>query len=260
MHKSKDPDKQIAAVNLYLDESGGQDPNTPVAVVAGILINRSHYQPFEDSWEEMLQRYGMEPPLHMKEFGRPHGRFAVMTDVDRHELFAEATELINAHKIASIAAKITNAEYEAHVPQEVRDKFSAYGMCFNLAAVMNHQLAEHNSYKEKIAFFLDIGNPYASHVVKAHAAMYQTQQEHFLHVGPLSFDDDKDFGVLQAADVIAWGTRRRASGIALDYPFNPIMGIFGEEHHAEASWESHLLKGLADGLMLRMAEAKERTE
>jgi hypothetical protein len=259
-HGSDSPDKKTAAVRLYLDESGGDDPGTPHAVVGGVLINYSYFLHFEEEWDRMLETHGFTPPIHMKEFG-PHGRFADISPCCRRELFLEIVELINSHKIASIAATLSNEEYKANIDEKVRDEFSVYGMCFILSVVMNHKLAVHKSYGERIPFILDTGNPHKGHVVSAHAAMIEWQKESFLHVGGLHFEDDKDFGILQAADVVAWGVRRRTTGKPFGYAFEPIRDILNkQEGHGEADWKAEWLKEMSEGVMKRYLEAKAKAD
>jgi hypothetical protein len=47
LHNSESSENETAAVRLYLDESGSKDPGTPQALVAGLLINYSHFLAFE---------------------------------------------------------------------------------------------------------------------------------------------------------------------------------------------------------------------
>ena len=260
LHKEDSAEKETAAVTLYLDESGGNDPNTPQAVVGGLVINRSHFLPFEECWDHMLDAHGIIPPLHMKEF-TPHGRFAGMSHCCRRELFLEVAELIHSHKIASIAASITNAEYEAIILREARHGFSLYGMCYLLVLEMNHKLAE-GKYDGRIPFILDIGNPYADHIRQVHATALLVQKEsRFLHAGGLYFDDDAEFGVLQAADIIAWGSRRVASGNPFPKGLEPVGEMLASERgHNEASWKAGWLRELSEGFLRIVAEMKATNE
>jgi hypothetical protein len=247
---------EIPAVRLYLDESGGDDPGTPQAVVGGVLIRYSFLLHFEEEWDRMLETHGITPPIHMREFGT-HGRFADISPRGRRELFLKIAELINFHKIASMAATLSNEEYKANVDEKVREEFSVYGMCFILAAVMNHKLAASKSYGKRIAFILDTGNPHKDHIVKAHATMIEWQKESFLNVGGLYFEDDRDLGILQAADVVAWGVRRRTTGKPFGYGFEPINDILNkQEGHGEADWEAGWLKDVSEAVMKRYLEAK----
>jgi hypothetical protein len=254
-HKSDNSDKETATVRLYLDDSGGDDPGTPHAVIGGILINHSYFLHFEEVWDRMLATHGVTPPIHMKEFG-PYGRFADISPRRRHELFLEIAELINFHKLVSMSATLSNTEYRANVDTKVREEFSVYGMCFILAAVMNHKLAASKSYGKTIPFILDTGNPHKGHVAKAHAAMIEWQKDEFLNVGGIHFEDDKHLGILQAADVVAWGARRRTTGKPFGYSFEPINDILKkQEGHGEAGWDAGWLKEVSDAVMKRYVEA-----
>ncbi len=258
MHGSGSSLQDTAAVRIYLDESGGEDPGTPHAVVGGMIINRSRYLEFEDAWDAMLDRYCLTPPLHMKEFGRPHGRFAKVSNACRFELFSEISELVNTNKIYSLSASLTNAEYQDEVNKTIRDKSSVYAMCFLLALMMTHKIAEAHSYHDRIPFIVDVGNPYAEHVRASHAQAIRMQNEGtFLNVGGLHFEDDRDFGILQAADVIAWGARREATNISFGIPFSPVTRILERERgHARVSWKTQWMDKLSENVMLRYAEAQ----
>ena len=255
------PDNETSFVRLYLDESGDESPSTPIAVIGGMLINASYFPHFEEAWDKMLDRHGIAAPLHMKEFGRPHGRFARIGDCCRHELFAEVADLINHHKILSIGATISNEQYQKHIPQIVRDRFSVYAMCFLMTVVMNHKLAELSGYAKKVSFILDNGNPKAEHVRQGHAEAIRLQKAgQFLNVGSLVFGDDGDLGCLQAADVIAWGVRRRATNIPFGGSFSPIESILDETtKHAEHKWTDDWLQQLGGNIAERL-EREQKNE
>lgn len=247
-YNSYDPDRETIAVRLYLDESDdGQR-----AVLGGMLINRSYYPHFEEAWDELLDDFKMPPPLHMNEFGRPHGRFAQMDDCCRRELFERVAELVNFHKLWSLDAQIGTAHYNRHISETVQKKFSLYGLCFLMTAAMNRRFAEFNKYKKEIAFVLDSGNSKAGHVLEAHGQMIKMQRAgEFANVGPLAFVDDTNLGCLQAADVIAWGARRKSSGKPLGSGFEPINKIL-EEKSPHFNWQPSWLEELSHRLEARI--------
>jgi hypothetical protein len=76
-------------VTCYLDESA-TDGGTPQAVVGGLQMNESHFLGFDPAWREMLHDFGLEPALHMKDFG-PHGRFFVTVQVVEGVLRSDGT-------------------------------------------------------------------------------------------------------------------------------------------------------------------------
>lgn len=257
LHDSESSENETAAVRLYMDESGARD--TPKAVVGGILINYSDFLEFEKAWDRMLVEHGLVAPLHMKEFGK-NGRLGSMSERCRRELFYEVAGLINMNKICTIAAQLTTSEYEAYLPTEVKNKFDVYGMCFNLAAMANHKLAESKQYDGRIPFILDIGNPHADHVRKAHKALLDMQREGpFLNAGGLYFDDDAILGILQAADVVAWGARRKASGQHFPAGMEPIRSVLTPRSgHNEVEWKPEWIKDLGENLGKLLARQKAK--
>jgi hypothetical protein len=182
MHNSYDPDNELVAVRLYLDESDDQTH----AVLGGMLINHSFFAHFEEAWEQMLEAHNIQPPLHMKEFGRPHKRFAQMDDCCRHNLFLEVVDLINFHKILSIDTVLGIDEYNECLSERVSKKFSLYAMCFVMTVAMNKRIAETKNYQKEIAFILDSGNSKKGHVVEAHREITKIHKTEFMNLGPLA--------------------------------------------------------------------------
>jgi hypothetical protein len=261
MHGSGTSAQETAAVRLYLDDSGSSDPGTPDALLGGMLINYRGFHTFEDSWQEILDRHKIISPLHMKEFGKD-GRLGYVTSTCRFELFSEIAELINSHKLYSMVSILNNAQYKKCVAKEVQKNFSFYGMCFLLMVMLNHKLAEGNKHTGRIPFILDTGNPNKGHVVDAHAEAIKMQRDTFMHLGGLHFEDDRDFGILQAADVIAWSSRRKSVKKVLPQSFSPLERILTEENgHIEKPWTEDWLSEISKRVMkryeLEKAEADE---
>jgi hypothetical protein len=137
MHHSEDPNKKTLAVTCYIDESGGTDSNNQIGVVAGLVLNKSGFLSFDHYWTDLLFRYKIEPPLHMNEFGK-HGRLGYFKYQERAALFTEVAEIINYHKIVSIAAVLNKNQFETCMHEDVRNKMGFYGFCFVLCVQINH--------------------------------------------------------------------------------------------------------------------------
>ncbi len=237
MHQSDEKSRQTAVVTCYLDESGMHD-GAPIAVVAGLLLDKSKFGTFDEKWKTMLADHSITPPLHMKEFRRPKGRLANISNENRRTLFSEVVTVINKHKIYSVAATLTTEQFGKYFTRQFRrEAMSVYGMCFILCAQMNHMLAMKNHYGERIAFLMDSGNQYANHVRGAHAAM-QEEEWKAMQVGSLTFDKDERWSPLQGADVIAWASRVRAQGDQFTNGYEPLARLFDEAHAQEPYPES----------------------
>jgi len=256
MHRDTDkPESKTASLRLYMDESGGAD--TLHAVVGGVLIYRRGFLEFEEAWDRLLAEYCIGG-IHMKEFGEPDSELSKLSSCKRHDLFIEACSLIDKYRAVTIVATLSNQEYVDNVPQEVRRKFSLYGMLFNLTVVMNHKLAEFNKHDDPIPIILDAGNPHKKHVVSAHEFMLKRFQKiaGYIHLGALAFDDDKVLNILQAADIVAWGTRRRICGFPFGYGFSPINDFLtsDESHHAEIPWKAEWLREFGANIARRIQD------
>ena len=233
------------AVNCYLDESA-TDGSTPQAVVGGVLLDRGGFVGFDMEWREFINARGLAPGLHIRDFGRK-GRFSRVSNTDKSDIFADAVRMINQHKIYSVAATISHDKYRTILDLGTRQVMSVYGLCFILSAYENHRRAVFNKYTKNIGFILDSGNPYAGHVVGAHATLLECQKSEPLNVGSLTFDQDDNVTALQAADVVAWSVRRRLVGMPFNNGYEPLVGIF-DEAHSEQSWDGDTLQPLAHEL------------
>ncbi len=248
MTHSDDPRATLAAVTCYLDESA-TDGNTPTAVVGGVLMNRGSFLGFDAAWKLFLGKFNLWPAFHMKDFGA-HGRFGHFTPAERVSIFKEAVLLVNNYKIYSLAATLEHCEYREAVHPVVRDGMSTYGMCFIAAVALSEHLATHNQYTKKLPYVLDSGNPYAQHVLSAHEGMVEEQQKGsgLVHMGGLSFVKDEDLTPLQAADIVCWAVRRKATEKPFNNGFEPLEAAINPLTHSQANYPKHAMKAVSDDL------------
>jgi len=237
-------DSRLAAMlHCYLDESATEG-DTPVAVVAGVVLEMDRFAWLDIAWQRAIIKHQAEPYIHMKDFAQ-HGRFKGWSARARTALFTDLAEIIMEHKRYSIAARLMPSEYNRHFSAFPPDrKLSIYSMCFLMLAMVQGRYAENSKYKDKIPFLMDDGNKYWAEVKHAHNFLANAFQEIYpVHVGSLSFGDDKEVRALQAADVIAWTVRRKISGGAFTNGFEPLLDVLGEthlEHPVEEAWMAEI--------------------
>jgi hypothetical protein len=247
MHHSEDPNEETLAIRCYLDESG-TDSNSQNAVVAGLILNKPGFLSFDKYWSDLLFRYEIEPPLHMREFGKD-GRLGRFDYKKRNAIFTEVADIINYHKYVSIAAVLNKNQFETFVHEDIRKSMGFYGFCFLLCVQINHQQHEHMNYQDNIAFLLDDGTQHKGHILGARDAILKWQKTRPLHVAGITFDDDTRVSALQAADVIAWAVRKRAEGVPLNKGFEPIAKILDADDHLQSLWEDKWLRELSESLI-----------
>jgi Protein of unknown function (DUF3800) len=246
MHHSDDADLETLAVTCYLDESA-TDGYTPTAVVGGLLINKSHFLGLDGEWRSLLDEFGL-PAIHMKDFGG-HGRFGNLQPDVRSAIFTRIISIIRNHNICTLATTLDHAQSRSLISLTVRKAMSPYGMCFIACVLGNHQIAAAHNYQRLIAFIVDTGNPYATHIVEAHNALEMVQKDgNFLHLGSLTFGNDEQITALQAADVICWAVRRRSAGLRFTNGFEPLESILDDKGHNQAEFPEASMRALLQRL------------
>jgi hypothetical protein len=247
MHHSDDPDRRGFAVSCYLDESGTHG-GSPQSIVAGLVLNQSGFLTLDTLWENLLARHNIVYPLHMKEFG-PDGKFGHISIGDRKLLFDQAAKIINYNKIHSIAFVVDQSKFNTIIDKRIRRHLGVYGACFMGCAHIAFLSAEHSQYKKDIAFVVESGNKHANHIRNAHKEMINIENNKAMniHVGSLTFASKK-ISALQAADIIAWGVRRKVAGEHFPKGFEPIKDIFGHNHD-QRTWKEEWLYSLNDAIL-----------
>jgi hypothetical protein len=229
MHHSDDPERLTLAVACYLDESG-IDQHNPLAVMAGIVLRRERFIRFDSDWNDILSKFKIDPPIHMKEFGK-HGRHGHLDYPTRNELFTELAYIINRYKIHSVAVTLNHEQYNKMLSDKTKKEVSIYGLCFMLCAHQCFAMTQVNHYYGRMAFLMEEGNEFAEDVRRAHKGMMKMRKEGATYIsdGSLTFEP-KELSPLQAADIIAWGVRRKVSNVPIIKGFEPIVRIFDGKH------------------------------
>jgi hypothetical protein len=81
-------------------------------------MTRIQSKAFAERWTKMLERYRIEPPLHMTEFSR--GKYAGWYPEMKRAVFLDASKLINEHKLYSLSVAISQEDFKSELTEEVR--------------------------------------------------------------------------------------------------------------------------------------------
>ncbi len=163
------------------------------------------------------------------------------------------------YKLASIGSTLDPADYrrEFSFLKKAKNKrykpendelMSIHSACFLQAAVIQSKIALAMRYGHDIPFMLDAGCPDRACIDKAHAYLKEEFPHEFVfedgsqvktYAGGITWEDDTKFSALQAADVVAWAVRRKASGKSFSGGTEPLEGILvdrhADQHYAGAS-------------------------
>src|SRR5580658_10457093 len=89
-----------------LDESGVDGNRSPVATMAGIVLEYDRFTWLDLDWQKTLTKHNVCSVVHMTDFGKT-GVLADVPDYIRLPLFTDLVRVINEHKRYSIAATLS---------------------------------------------------------------------------------------------------------------------------------------------------------
>jgi uncharacterized protein DUF3800 len=220
----------------YIDESG-TDNNSPIAVVAGLVLDDPGYLWLDVEWSKILKRYGIEHPIHMREF-TPNGVFKALTHNTRRSLFTDLVSAINEHKLMSLGATLTADQYRQHFNDITQ--FSMYAACFsNLVMLSGQGLEAYGNHRWPLSYFLDDGNTYKAQILEGRPLLLKA----FPRIAAIEFLSDSHVNALQAADVVSWAVRRHLSGI-IAHGLEPLDYLF-DQHHLVLDYKEEWMRDVA---------------
>jgi hypothetical protein len=234
-----DSAREAFDVVCYLDDAATDHRTVDHAVLGGVVFNRSGFTLFDEHWIDLMHRYGVEQPFHMREL-TPHGRLSHVTGCRRWCLLADVMGAINDFKIHTVAISLNNREHERQFSDKLQAAMRVYRLTFMAVALAIHQNAESKNYPKPIAYVLDAGTKHRGQVLDTHRVMQRDRERAGWHLGPISFENDKFSTALQAADVVAWTKRRLDSGTPLPDEFEPLRDLFAENYVTAVVTESLL--------------------
>jgi hypothetical protein len=216
-----------APVVCFLHESATDANDTDFAVLGGLVINRKDLPEFDAAWAAMLAQHQL-PSLHMIDLG-PSGPYPHVVGDACRAMLADAVKAINKCRIFSFGASWDNRAHEVLFSANLRKRlFSVYSMIFMMAVEINRGSAAGQHYEGVIDYVLDDGNRFKRHVGQMHKSIRALPALADRRVGSLKFDSDSRVFALQAADVIAWATRREFSGEGLSGVHEPLKTLFDQ--------------------------------
>jgi hypothetical protein len=235
LHHSEDDNRLVLGLRCYLDDSGSDD-GSPLVTCGGPLMERLNFKAFSDRWALMYERnqFGgcrLEQPLHMSDFVGL-GKYSGLYPEFKRALFRDVAKLINDHKLYSISIAVSQIDYQELLGEDVRNKLmGAYGFAF-FALVLAHQAVSEMlaTGPLKTSYLVDSGFGHQDQLNGAHKLIedFERASGEFRHTGALATQSDDEVPPLQAADAIAWASRKMQLCGELPEGFEPLADAISE--------------------------------
>ena len=228
MHRSYLPNNATMALTAYFDDSGS-DTASAITVIGGPVMSRQACLEFQSEWSQMLDLYDILHPLHMKDFPQG-GKHARLPKGIKSEMFGKAARIINGFKLFSISIGVPQPEFNATLPEKVRKRLiGPYALAFFCAVLANRSICDQSALygEQAISYLVDDGSVGKGQLMKAHTEIVklETSTGGVRNTGSIDFDVDDQVSALQAADVVAWASRRKAVYGQLRGDFVPLEEV-----------------------------------
>jgi len=198
---------------LYCDDSGTHD-QSEIAVASCIIATPEQWEMFIRDWEwvNTIEDFGV---FHMADFVSKHKQFSSAEWQDqekRDRTLKRLINLINTRKRITVGAAVNKADYDAEVPEDLRERFKLgkNHYTFAVRACMGRILKWRSKYgyKDGIQFVFDQMSKGTGEINAVfEQALREPKEialEHGIYEGCWSFQSKRTQLPLQAADILAW--------------------------------------------------------
>jgi hypothetical protein len=118
-----------------------------------------------------------------------------------------------------------------------------------MAVEVNRAKSEREGSRSVIDYVLDDGNQYKKHILQFHDAIHKNSDLAEFRVGALTFNTDTNVPALQAADVVAWASRRRKAGMPMTRHYEPLNRLF-DDCYADSPAPEDVMKVMSERFAL----------
>jgi Protein of unknown function (DUF3800) len=233
----------VALHIAFFDESGKKDDH-PVVTFAGVCARQDKLQAFNAQWKALLGQYGITS-LHMKDASDLNKQVGSMNAgqsfLERTNALIPFADCINEHlELGLIQAWDVKGflGMDQKVKDGVGNPSDPYYLAFARAV---SELVDHVAADDRIELICDHDSETATECELHYQGMSAVDEQIRLKVVSLSFADDESFPALQAADLVAYLSRREARFMfyGQNYGFRPLFDHMTKRQAAgKMNWQA----------------------
>ena len=240
----------VAVLTVYLDESYNQhtakDPNDPLMYTVGCWLSSvNDWNKFEKEWNAALRSAGIEW-FHMSEFESRLGDYEDWGDLKRVGVLKRLHRVVKTNTMYGLANSVNCAEFDEIInTPELKRQYGKTYYSFNVRMIMltMAHFALLNNHPGPINYvFAELkGQGNELDRIFRERLKDREAKNHFRLSSMWTKGLMRDVGPLQAADIVAYETNKRAVSIFSGKPTfmrrslqNLVSGIYGA--HIQAGY------------------------
>lgn len=223
LHVGSEGEHYLTVLGAYMDESGLEDDPTPVGFVfsyAGLLAPLDDWEEFSAKWVELLLAEDLpDPPeLHMKNFLHSQDDFEGWDTERKTRVLSGLIDLINSTPAighACITDRGKPKEWVGTLAGNMmanKEIFYTSGLC-HCALNLSARSSMFIGADEEITFICGDNKEWGFELLRWYAEMKESEElpiELRRRLGPIALASPKRLPPLQAADLLAYESRRKA--------------------------------------------------
>jgi hypothetical protein len=219
-----------------IDDSG--TGGSGIFALSGYVLPVEEWQLFADNWDGVLKEHPSIDCLKMEHAARGvamrQGRLVRWAKKDRDLKLRKLVSVLRAHEVIAVESYVAHADYGKHIEGKLPEEYdNPYFFCFYdlIIGTLQHQRRRHPNWK--VHFVFDDQGKLGKKVSLWYSKVKSMYSDNLqLMMGPTpDFRTDTDFNPLQAADALAWTTRRVAENAKKPKPFpipdDILEGFYG---------------------------------
>lgn len=200
----------MAMITAYFDESYSHPPVPVVYTIAGYVSTTERWQEFQRQWKSVLDRENL-PPFLMKDFDNPYSKNFGNWEMERKISFLqELHKIIKDTYIRSFSTSVIQEDYDA---LSVEGQFG-FGKPHPMAAIncLKYivQWADKENLQEPILYVFEKGSKDDKFLTYLFNESLTEEIQLRYRIEKLGFDT-KNLSPLQAADILAYETRKETA-------------------------------------------------
>jgi hypothetical protein len=231
----------MAFFHIYGDDSGKfPNPNDDYTAFCGYVAHTSETNRFSLEWQNHLFRWHV-PPLHMREIMHEKGpwlevknRWGLEWEVKRDVMLREFAAIIRDANVVCVGAVVDAAHLRSLPESEFRRTFTdSLYLAFHQLVMGGIEATEIIDRHSSISIVVDDDKDSYSKCYEYLQTLKNVIPKVKERVCAICFADDRSYPILQAADMIAYESRRvmlkkKANPAVTLEEINAPLGLFGD--------------------------------